>query len=80
MCSLKVTIFTGVLLQIKAFVLYPHRYDHEVLSGEVQTLFKALSKRSLKLFKFAFIPTLMPDARVKYVAHRASCLGSHFPS
>ena len=62
--------FTGVLLQVKVFVLYPHRYDHEVLSGEVQTFFKALSKRSLNLFKFAFIPILMPNARVKYVAHR----------
>ena len=59
MCSLKVAISTGVLLQVKTFVLYPHRYDHEVLPGEVQTLFKALSGRS-KLFKFAFIPTLVP--------------------
>ena len=74
MCSLKVATFTGVLLQVKAFVLYLHHYDHEVLSGEVQLFFKALSKRSLKLFEFAFTPTLMPNARAKYVAHRASCL------
>ena len=53
---------------------------NEVLSGEVQTFFKALSKRSLKLFKFAFIPTLMPNARVKYVAHRASCFHENFVS
>ena len=60
MCSLKVGIFTDVLLQVKTFVLYPHRYDHEVLSGKVTMFFKALSTRSLKLFKFSFIPTLMP--------------------
>ena len=57
MCSLKVAFFTDVLLQVKSFVLYQQRYDHEVHSGKVQT-FKALSKRSLKLFNFAFIPTL----------------------
>ena len=78
MCSLKVAIFTDVLLQVKAFVLYPHRYDHEALSGKVQTFFKALAKRSLKLFKFAFISTLMPYARVKYVAHRASCFAKSY--
>ena len=35
MCSLKVAIFTGVLLQVKTFVLYPHHNDCEVLPGEV---------------------------------------------
>ena len=46
MCSLKVASFTGVQLQVKTFVLYPHHYDHEVLPGELQTFFKALSRKS----------------------------------
>ena len=36
MCSLWVAILTSVLLQVKAFVLYPCHYDQEVLPGEVQ--------------------------------------------
>ena len=39
-------MFTGLLLQVKTCVLYPHHYDHEVLPGEVQTFFKALSRKS----------------------------------
>ena len=46
MCSLKVAIFTGALLQVKTIVLCPRHYDHEVLPGEVQMFFKALSTRS----------------------------------
>ena len=73
MCSIKVAIFTGVMLRVKTSALYPLHYDHEVLPGEVQMFFKALSSRS-SLFKFAFIGQLLcPDVGVKYVAHRASC-------
>ena len=53
MCSLKLAIFAGVLLQIKTFVLYPHHYDREVLPGEVQTFFKALSGRSYYQFQLS---------------------------
>ena len=44
MCSTKVAIFTDVLLQVKAFVLYPHRYDHEALSGKVETFSRLWQK------------------------------------
>ena len=53
MCSPKVAIFTGVLLQVKTFVLYTHHYDHEVLPGEVHTFFKALSRRSYYQFQLS---------------------------
>ena len=68
MCSLKEANFTAVLLQVKTFVLYPRHYDQEVLPGEVQMFFKALSTRSICSIscKFAFIgqlyllPLLLP--------------------
>ena len=47
MCSLKVAIFTGVLLQVKTFVLYPDHYDHEVLPGEKKNISEALSLSQL---------------------------------
>ena len=64
----------------KTFVLYPYHYDQEMLPEEVQMFFKAL-----KGLNFANLPLLgnstysysycpeAPNARVKYVAHRASC-------
>ena len=40
-------MFTGVLLQVKTFVLDPHRYDHEVLSGEVYRRFSRFCEQVL---------------------------------
>ena len=82
MCSLKVAILTAVLLQVKAFVFYPCHYDQEVLPGEVQMFFKALEKvLTLQICLYWAADTCphsycpeTPNARVKYVAHRASCL------
>ena len=59
MCSLKLAIFTGVLLQVKTFVLYPHHYDREVLPGEVQTFFKALSRWSYYQFQLSLKARLL---------------------
>ena len=75
MGSLKAAILTAVLLQIKAFVLYPRHYDQEVLPGEIQ-IFSRLGNKVLTLQICLYWPAvLIPNliARVKYVAHRASC-------
>ena len=62
----------------KNLCIVPHHYDQEVLSGEVQMFFKALTTSS-QLCKFAFIGRLYlfplycseaPNTRVTYVAHR----------
>ena len=37
---------TAVLLNVKAFVLYPRHYDQEVHPEEVQMFFRALTTRS----------------------------------
>ena len=31
---------TGILLQVKTSVLYPHHYHHEVVPGKVQTFLR----------------------------------------
>ena len=74
MCSLKVAIFTGVLLEVKTLVLYPYHYDHEVLPGEVQT-FLRLCQQGLNFSNLPLFPLSCreaPNAHVKYVAHRVS--------
>ena len=63
MCSLKLAIFTGVLLQVKAFVLDLHHYDREVLPGEAQTFFKALSRRSYYQFQLSVKVRLLMQHR-----------------
>ena len=51
MCSFKVAIFTGGLLQAKTFVLYPHRYDHEGLLGGSIDVFQGFVNKVFKTFQ-----------------------------
>ena len=47
MCSLNVAGFTGVLLQVKTFVVYPHHYDHEVLPWGITDVFQGFVNKIL---------------------------------
>ena len=85
MYSLYVAILTAILLQVKTFVLCYRHYYQEVLPGEVQ-MFLELWQQGLS---YANLPILdsctyshsyrpeAPDARVKYVAQKASCFRMH---
>ena len=82
MCSVKVAILIAVLLQVKTFVLYPLHYNQEVQMRK----YRCFSRLWQQGLNFANLPLLgsgtsshsycpeAPDAHVKYVAHRASCL------
>ena len=84
MCSLWVAILTAVLLQVKTFVLYPHHYDPKRAPRGSTDVFQGFDNKVLTL-QICFysgswtyshsctVPTEAPNARVKYVAHRASC-------
>ena len=78
----EVAILTALLLLVKTFALCPCHYNQELLPGK----YRCFSRLWQQNLNFANLPLLgsctyshsdcpgAPNACVKYVAHRASCL------